>query len=237
MNTFHKQYSSLCEMCSNALVERLEDAERIMKMDDFIEQKLINLLSEEPSLILMLKNKYVTENMWKICIQKEPRIFKYIQDPSIELCEFAVMEDGSNLKYIVRDHKDKLTNKIIWSAVINYPGAILHVPIGLRTDALKERAFNADPSLMKEFKNIRPEYIRQKIKENPGLIQYIQNPSEDIVYEALDKNPNICAYIKEFSPRMRELIKCKYPEMIELIPGLKEKIYGRDCERKWESQN
>lgn len=205
-------------------------------MDEFIEQKIINLLSEEPSLIFMLKNKYVTENMWKICIQKEPGIFKLIEDPTDEMCLIAVLEDGNNIKYIVKNHKNLLNNKIIWTAVINYPGAILHLPIGLRSDALKEKAFDLDPSLMKEFKNIRPEYIRQKIKSNPGIVKYLQNPSEDIIYDALNNNPNICAYITDFSPRMRELIKCKYPEMIELIPGLKEKIYGRDCDLLWENQ-
>ena len=66
-------------------------------MEKAIEQKIYNILSEHPSLILIIKNKYVTDNMWKICITKEPSLFQYMKNPSEEMCLFAVNEEGSYL--------------------------------------------------------------------------------------------------------------------------------------------
>ena len=192
-------------------------------MDPIREKKIMKLLSDDPSCILLLRSKCTTDNMWKVVIQLEPSLFQYMKDPSNEMCLFALKEDGSNLQYVVKNPSVKLTPEMLYTAVNNYPAAIFDVPVEMRDNAIKEFAFDRDPTLMKNFTNIRKEYINRKIKEDPSFIRFLNDPDEDLVCKAIENDPNYCVYVKKFTPRIKKLIETLYPDIIPLIPGFNER--------------
>jgi len=184
------------------------------------EQKILSLLNDDPSLILLLKSKYTTDAMWRMCIQKEPELFRFMKNPTPEMCEFAVGEDGNNLKYIIQNRDIKLTSAMIWTAVKTYPAAIFLVPSNLQTEPLKECAFDQDPSLMAFFPRIRHSYLKRKLSENPGLVRYLPHATEDMWCEAILEDPNICTYVKEFTPKIKQTIQDHYPSLVPLLPAM-----------------
>ena len=192
-------------------------------MDPIRERTILKLLSDDPSCILLLRSKYTTDNMWKVVIQLEPSLFQYMKDPSNEMCLYALKEDGSNLQYVVKNPSVKLTSEMIYTAVSNYPAAIFDVPVEMRDNAIKEFAFDRDPTLIKNFTNVRKEYINRKIKEDPSFIRFLNDPDEDLVCKAIENDSNYCVYVKKFTPRIKKLIETLYPDIIPLIPGFNER--------------
>ena len=187
----------------------------MIEIDPRKESIILELLIEEPSLILMFKDEYITENMWKISIENEPPLFQFMVNPSDEIIQFALEQDGANIKYL-KNMGIQITPKMIYTAVKNYPGAIYLIPKSLRSNKLKEYACTEDPSLMREF-SLNRKFIEARLKEDPTLVRYLPNPSEDQICKALEKDPSVCAYIKNFTPRMKSIIISKYPEIIPLI--------------------
>ena len=192
-------------------------------MDPIRERTILKLLSDDPSCILLLRSKCTTDNMWKVVIQLEPSLFQYMKDPSNEMCLYASKEDGSNLQYVVKNPSVKLTSEMIYTAVNNYPAAIFDVPAEMRDNAIKEFAFDRDPTLIKNFTNVRKEYINRKIKEDPSFIRFLNDPDEDLVCKAIENDPNYCVYVKKFTPRIKKLIETLYPDIIPLIPAFNER--------------
>ena len=192
-------------------------------MDPMRERAILKLLSDDPACILLLRSKCTTDNMWKVVIQLEPSLFQYMKDPSNEMCLFALKEDGSNLQYVVKNPSVKLTPEMIYTAVNNYPAAIFDVPVEMRDNAIKEFAFDRDPTLMKNFKNVRKEYINRKIKEDQSFTRFLDDPDEDLVCKAIENDPNYCVYVKKFTPRIKKLIETLYPDIIPLIPNFNER--------------
>ena len=186
------------------------------------EQKILELLADDPSLILIFKNKYTTDNMWKFCIENEPSLFQFMKTPSEEMILYALSEDGANIKYL-KGMGIQLTPKMIYTAVRNYPGAIYLIPPELRTSKLREFACREDPSLMRELP-LKKEFIEKCLKEDPRLVRFLKNPTEDQICNAISADPNICAYIEKFTPKVKQLIKDLYPEIIPLIPRLSEQF-------------
>lgn len=186
------------------------------------EQRILELLADDPTLILTFKYKYTTENMWKFCIENEPSLFQYMKNPSEEIVIYALSEDGANIKYL-KDMGIALTPKMIYAAVKSYPGAIYLIPEELRTTRLREYACREDPSLMRELP-LKKDYIEKRLKEDPTLVRFLKNPTEDQLCSAIAADPNICAYVEKFTPRVKALIKELYPEIIPLIPRLSEQF-------------
>ena len=192
-------------------------------MDPIRERTILKLLSDAPSCLLLSRSKCTTDNMWKVVIQLEPSLFQYMKDPSNEMCLYALKEDGSNLQYVVKNPSVKLTSEMIYTAVSNYPAAIFDVPVEMRDNAIKEFAFDRDPTLIKNFTNVRKEYINRKIKEDPSFIRFLNDPDEDLVCKAIENDPNYCVYVKKFTPRIKKLIETLYPDIIPLIPAFNER--------------
>jgi len=191
-------------------------------MDPNREQRLLEILADDPSMILIFKYKHTTDNMWKICIENEPSLFQFMKTPSEEMILFALSEDGANIKYL-KEMGISLTPRMIYTAVKSYPGAIYMIPAELRTTKLREYACNEDPSLMKELP-LKREYVEKKLKEDPALVRFLKNPTEDQLCKAIAADPNICAYVDKFTPKVKQLIKELYPEIIPLIPRLSEQF-------------
>lgn len=197
-----------------------------VSVDAMREHRLMRLISDDPSVIILIKPAYITENMWKIAIEQEPSLFQYMKSPSKEMCMFALKEDGSNLRVLVENPEIKVTPQMCYQAVKSYPPAIFDVPSELRDDAIKEYAFDRDPTLMKHFSNVRLGYINRKLKDDPTFARYLDDPTEDQEYRAVQADPNYCVYLTHFTPRIMELIRALYPDLLPLITNLQRRHSG-----------
>lgn len=191
-------------------------------MDPAREMRIYSMLQTDPSFILIIKNKYLTENMWKIAIENEPSLFQYMEKPSEEMILFALKEDGANIQYIEK-MGITLTPRMMYTAVHAYPGAIQLIPKERRTAKLREFACSEDPALMKELP-LQPGFIRRQLHRDPTLVRFLNDPDEDQICKAIETDPNVCVYINKFTPKIRRLIKELYPEIIPLIPRLSEEF-------------
>lgn len=189
----------------------------ILEEDQYARTKILNAIVNDPEIVILLKEKYVNDEIWKFCIEREPSLFKNMKHPSEALCMYACEIDGGNLKYIRNKFKYvNITDIMVMTALKSNPKAILYVPKKMLNDSLKEYAFDQDPSLMAYFDDIRYEYIEQKIEENPFVLQYIKYPSETLVCNAIKKSPNICSYINNMTDRMLMTLREYHPDYYAL---------------------
>ena len=195
----------------------------LLEENNYAKTKILNAIMDDPEIITLFKEKYVDDEIWKFCIEREPSLFKKMRHPSEQVCMFACEIDGSNLKYV----KNKfsyitITNVMVLTAVKSNPKAILYVPKKFMTYELVESAFDRDPSLMKEFKNIRIEYLKKIMSERPDSIRYI-NPKhfhdaefEDIICNTIITNPGICVYINNMTDKMLITLEEYHPNYFNL---------------------
>lgn len=187
------------------------------------QRKILDVIVDDPMMIFALKDKYITEDLWIYCIQREPSIFKHIKHPSLKICYHALYEDGLNIRKL-RKKGIRITPDMVYVAVRSTPRAILYVPQRFVSDELKEWAFEQDPFLIKEFRHdIREEYIIRKIKETPSFIQYIWCPKDDWLELAISEDPNVVAYIPELSNRIKKFLQERYPEWYVLLSNRDQK--------------
>ena len=189
----------------------------ILEQNDFIKTKILNAIMEDPEIVIMLKEKYVDEEIWKFCIEREPSLFRKMKHPSESICLYACEIDGSNLKYIKNKFTHvQITDVMVYTAVKSNPKAIMYVPKKLLNDGLKELAFWKDPILMENFDFIRPEFVQRILDEKPYAIQYIKHPDENIVCQAIIKSPEICVYLNEITEKMLCVLKEHHPNYYSL---------------------
>lgn len=189
----------------------------ILDKDDRIKTKILNAIVEDPEIVLLLKEKYVDEEIWKFCIERDPGLFRKMKHPSESICMFACSVDGSNLKHIKNKFKHILiTDVMCFTSVRSNPKAILYVPKTLLNEKLKEMAFDGDPSLMAFFDVVRPEYVERLLVEKPYAIRYVPNINEDIICEAIKVSPNICPYLNHMTPKMLETLNQFHPAFYSL---------------------
>ena len=44
----------------------------ILDKDSRVKTKILNAIVEDPEIVLLLKEKYVNEEIWKFCIERDP---------------------------------------------------------------------------------------------------------------------------------------------------------------------
>lgn len=180
---------------------------------ELVLDKIYNLVAENPKDILLIKDRYITDDLWIFAIRLDASLFCKVKNPSIKVCYAGLESDGMNLKYVKRAGYE-ITPKMAVTAVKSNPASIFLVPKHMVTDDLIEFACNLDSSLMKEFK-LREAYLNNKIKENPSNIQYM-NPTEEQQIMAIRLDPYICTYIKDPSPNVLKALYEVSPEIYHL---------------------
>lgn len=189
----------------------------LLENNSRVKTKILNAIVEDPEIVLLLKEKYVDEEIWKFCIEREPDLFKKMKHPSEEIAMYACSVDGSNLKYIKNKfHYIKITDLMCFTAVKSNPKAILSVPSKMLNEELKEIAFDGDPTLMAYFDNVRREYIEKLLMERPYAIRYVTNIDEDIVCNTIRRSPDICPYLNKLTPKMIQTLEEYHPNYFNL---------------------
>ena len=189
----------------------------ILDKDSRVKTKILNAIVKNPEIVLLLKEKYVDEEIWKFCIERDPTLFHKMKHPSESICMFACSVDGSNLKHIKNKFKHILiTDVMCFTAVKSNPKAILYVPKAMLNEDLKEMAFDGDPSLMAFFDTVRPEYVARLLVEKPYAVRYVTNLNDDIICEAIKESPSICPYLNHMTPRMLEVLHQYHPAFYNL---------------------
>ena len=190
-----------------------------------VKVKILNAIMEDPEIIVLLKEKYVDDEIWKYCIEREPSLFRKMKHPSEAICLFACEVDGSNLKYI----KNKftyipITHLMVVTSVKSNPKALLSVPKKFLNNEIKELAFDEDPSLMAYFDDIRLEYLEKMLEDKPWAIQYIKYPDENMICREIKKSPNICPYLINMTDKMLETLRLYHPNYYILYKNSNTKI-------------
>lgn len=199
-------------------MERIDNMKKRYRISPTeLQRKIISMIMENPSNILVIKDRYITEDLWMYCIREEPSLFKNIKHPSPQIYYLAVHEDGMNIKYL-KKKGIRITPDLVNIAVRSTPASILYVPRVFLNNELKEFAFDRDPSLMYHFRHdIRESYIENKLKDFPSTIQYIWYPKDEWIKIALTADPNTVAYIPYLSEGIKNFFKENYPNDFALI--------------------
>ena len=189
----------------------------ILETDSHIRNKILGAIMDDPEIVTIIKEKYVDEEIWKFCIEREPSLFKKMKHPSESVCMFACEIDGANLRHIRNKFSYiQITPRMVYTSVKSNPKAILYVPNKFMDNTLKEMAFNRDPSLMAYFDDISEDYLEKLIDEKPYVIQYVVHPSEALVCREIEKNPNICVYLNHMTDKMMFTLETKHPDYFTL---------------------
>lgn len=166
-----------------------------------------NVVYNDPSKILLFKQKYLTDEMWEMAIDQEADLFKYVKNPSPGLCQYALSADGMNIRYI----KDgDITPKMVAIALNSNPNALDYVPEDMMEP---EDDFYTD---IGKTKQLTPEEL---IYRKPNSIKNMEHPSEDLICLAIKLDPMIYLYYNDHTPRMKQIIEEYYPNLTSLFPG------------------
>lgn len=200
------------------------------------DQKIYDLLYDMPEAIVYLKSRYQTDQVWKYCIEREPKVFAMMKNPSVDMCVYALDIDGSNIITIRTKFTDiKIDKRMAYIALRTYPAAILHIPSEILNEEMFDLAFNAQPSLISQFNNLPYTYLLRKIRENPSIIKHMTNLREDLACVALSMDPNLCVYIPNLTTQMINLLRDLKPELAELYTNTLEsetENYAENCETR-----
>lgn len=201
-------------------------------MDTSLEHKIIKMLMDDPALILLLKNKYITEDMWKTCLEAEPSLIEYIDEPTEEMCLIVLSDSGSYLTFMI-DNGYEITPEMIMTAIKTYPSIIFDLPSSMVNDFYIELALDVDISILSKLNKIPYKYVMNRLKKEPGIIRYIENPSDEMVMLAINTDINTCAHIKNFSPEIKEFIETQYSDMAPMLLAMHDDIESGD-DIEWE---
>lgn len=188
-----------------------------MISDSTAKTKILRAIIDDPEIVLLLKEKYVDDEIWKFCIERDPNLFKKMKTPTEEICLFACSVDGINLKYIKNKFKFiPITSEMCLTAVQSNAKAILFVPKKMMNDELKEIACYEDPSLMVHFDDLREAFIEKVIKEKPYAVKYVKRINEGFLCEMIKSTPAICTYFDKMTPKMLDVFKEYHPNYFYL---------------------
>lgn len=185
-------------------------------MENRVINKIMRWIAEDPSMVLIIKNRYLTEDMWDYCIEQEPELFSAMQNPSSEFIDKVVKKNGYLILIAIEKWPEKVTKNMVYHAVCNIPDIIVDIPNKWLDWRIREAAYDRSPKLMKFDKSIRYAYVERRIREDPTVIQYI-SATEDQICEAIRLSPAVCVYIKNMTPRIKDLIRELYPESYPLL--------------------
>lgn len=186
----------------------------------------VSLITKHPQYIPVIKSKYLTDDIYIMCLEDEPSLFRYIPHPSPNVVRVALQLDGSNIKYIKKKIRKQMSPELFVMAVSSNPReALPYVPKKYIPEEIKQHIFDTDPELLQEnnLKIASESFLRDRIEASPGVIKYITDPSDDLKCLALRKDPNTALYFDTLTPSMMNVIDELYPGLRETLPN-----YNRD---------
>lgn len=202
-----------------------------------INQKLYNILYETPSAIAFFKKRYQSDQLWRYCIERDPNVFGLMEDPSLDMCIYAIDISGENIVILATKFKHiKITKKIAYLALRTFPAAILYIPEDVLTEGMLDMAFAAKPSLISHFNNLPFGYYLRKVRENPWIIQHITDPREDLICAALEGDPMVCTCFKHPTTQMINIVKELNPELAQLYINSLESETDKDAKNSEEER-
>ena len=168
-------------------------------MEKSLVKTIINLIEEGP-----------LDTILEEIIFDNPRLFKFVNNPSLGLQVLAVKMLGSNIKYIPDQNHilqkiaidedidnikyiKKPTQEIEERVIKDYPEAISYIKHPRDFSILTACNY---PTLFKDIKDKTPYMCEYAVKKNPENIEYIDNPSLELQRIAYLANPELLAKVK-----------------------------------------
>ena len=166
-----------------------------------------------PELILGIRPKYLTDELWEFAISANSSIFQHCKTKPYAICMAALSIDGFNLTHIdpLRYTGEQYQN-MCELAVQTTPKALLIVPKEFRSKKMKASAYANDPELLSTEKKLNDGMIKGILDHNPSFIRQVDNPSDDLLIYALGKDPRCIVYFENISPRVRDFFEEHFPQ-------------------------
>lgn len=189
----------------------------MLKRDEFT-HRIMDIIINDPEMIPAFKPKYITDEMWEYCIDKDPSIFIYCKCPSARICFKVLSIDGFYLENIdPTNYSEEIYRKMCRIAIETTPKAYPLIPKEFRNDKLKAVAYSRDPELLLSEKKLTPNMVEEIVLHNPSLIQYVENPPDDLIIKVLDKQPKAIVYFSSLSDKVKEWYDENYPEYASMF--------------------
>lgn len=171
-----------------------------------------------PELILGIRPKYLTDDLWTFAISANHEIFKYCKMKTYSICMTALEVDGFNLEYIdpLRYTGEQYQN-MCELAVQTTPRALAMVPKKFQTKKMKAYAYANDPELLSSEKKLTDNMIKTILDHNPSFIRQVDNPSDDLLIHALARDPRCIVYFENISPRVRDFFEENFPQYASMF--------------------
>lgn len=194
--------------------------EKMREEDQYqMEAELLSAVEDHPYLIFALKNKYVTERLWDVALEKDPTIFRYRRTPNYNDCMKAVLLDGENILYVPMQFRDY---RICRAAILNKPSIVLQLPKEQLDSRLIQEAIDQDGSLLKYFEDdVDGFYLEDKIGEHPGILLQLSHPDDELVIKAIEANPGLMLTVPSdwLTDDVRKAIAERHPDWASYIPN------------------
>lgn len=133
-------------------------------------------------------------------IKENPWAIEYIENPTEEMCLYAVSKAWNALKYIKEP-----SYEVIKKAIESKGWAIQFVKNP--SLELQELAVEKDYDSIKYIKNPASEIQIISVKKDWSAIKYIENPSEEAELEGIKNNEETMRYIKVSQEKINRYIK------------------------------
>ena len=170
------------------------------------------------------------ENQLK-AIKKYGDLIRYIENPSEEIQELAVKQNGLNIQYIINPahlnvSKPKqqfcVSEEIQKLAVQDYGMAIKYIENP--SEEVQKLAIQQDCYAIEYIENPSEEIQELAIKQSSWIIKYIENPSEKIQKLAVQEDGIVIRYIENPCGEVKKLAVQQNGSAIEYIENPSEEL-------------
>lgn len=182
------------------------------------QEKIEEVLKNDPRMILTFKSKLVTDEMWEYAIAMDSSLFINCKRKTFRIASIALSVDGLHLGNVDPiNYTGEQFERLCQIAVEQNPKAIMLVPKEFRTDKLLAYAYSRDPELLLSEKKLTQNMVISIIDHSPSLIQFVVDPTDDMIIHALEKDPRTIVYFKTISDRVREYYEERYPQYAAML--------------------
>lgn len=182
-----------------------------------IENDLRELFQRHDNFITFIKNK--TESICLFAIENNFRAFEFMPEEchSEKVCEFAIGDMASNLKFI-----SKQNNKMCLLAVSKNGKSLEFVK--KQTAKICLAAVRKDGLSLQYVKKQTPELCMEAIKSDPEALFYVKEQTEEMCMEAVKMAGYVLSGVNNKTPEMCKVAVSKNSLAIRYVPEQTEEL-------------
>lgn len=182
-------------------------------LTDELKALIEKTVKDNPKIILAIKPKYLTEELWEYAVASSVGIFSACKKKTYGICTVALAIDGMLLGLIDPIHyTGEQYQNLCDIAVMQNPKAYTLVPDEFRTREMIAYVYSKDPEMMLSEKSLSADTVMSVLKRKPSFIQYVVEPTDEMMIVALDADPRVIVYMNRIPDKVRDFFEERYPE-------------------------